>query len=240
MTFATYASGSDGNTHTLTSASGQAIVLDAGVRAAAVLRNHAPSSIAAVLVTHSHGDHAAYVREYTELRVPCFAPFPAEGVTEVKSERVFTAGEFRILPLAMRHDVPCLGYLIRHPDVDGDILYATDTNGIPWTFGHLALAIAEADYSDTMLNANVKAGKVDIRVAERTRRTHNSLTQAIEFLDKSVGRVDRLVLCHLSAKNAISEAFARTARALLPGCREIRTAKAGLMIDMQRYAVFSD
>lgn len=236
MIFRTYGSGSSGNSHTLTSSTGCTLVLDAGVKEKEIFTVCKPSSIAGVLITHQHGDHALYGKKYAKNYIDVYAPMDKSWCKTITHGETFTCGEFKVKVLQMKHDVPCVGFLIRHKELDGDILYATDTNGIPYKFGNLAMAAIEADYHRSILRDNVAEGRVHPSVAKRTANTHQSLAQAIKFLQNQVDRVSNVVFVHLSADNANEEVFVEIAKQYVD--TPVYIAKEGLIITLNKYSIF--
>lgn len=202
-----------------------------------ILRRINATKIAGVLVTHEHGDHAAYAKEWGENYINVYAPFGCDYIN-ISSWNTgpFKVGEFQVIKLPMRHDVHCVGYLIHHKEIDGDILYATDTNGIPYRFNNLAVAMIEADYDNAILQRNVENGIVHKFVAGRTIKTHNSLTQAINFINKQVKTVSNVILLHLSQDNAREELFLSTAKEQTK--KDVYIAKAGLRLVVEKYDIF--
>ena len=236
MIFRTFGSGSSGNSHTLTSSTGCTLVLDAGVKEKAIFSVCKPSSIAAVLITHKHGDHALYGEKYAKNFIDVYAPMDKAWCKTIKHGDTYTLGEFKVKVLQMRHDVPCVGFLIRHKEMYGDILYATDTDGIPYKFGSISIAVIEADYFKPMLVRNVRKGVVPPSVAERIECTHQSLSQAIRFLSNNIKKVYSTVLVHLSSDNANEELFVdRTEKHTNT---PVYVAKKGFVLEFNKYSMF--
>lgn len=75
--------------------------------------------------SHRHKDHSAYEKEYTKCGIPVFKPKEGNMVTHF--------GDFVIQAFPVKHDVPCYGFLIRHPEC-GPIVFVTDTEYVPVTF----------------------------------------------------------------------------------------------------------
>lgn len=236
MIFRTYGSGSSGNSYTLTSSTGCTLVLDAGVKEKEIFAVCKPSSIAAVLITHQHGDHALYGEKYARNYIDVYAPMTRDWCKVINNNNILVCGEYKVKVLSMRHDVPCYGFLIRHKELDGDILYATDTNGIPYKFGHLAIAAIEADYSNRLLTHNVNKGVIHPSIAERTVHTHQSITQAINFLVNNTKKVSNTVFVHLSGDNANEELFVNEAQKHIH--TPVYVAKKGFVLELNKYTIF--
>ena len=87
----------------------QCLILDAGISFKEVKKaiNFNVSKIVGVLVTHVHGDHAKYVRDYESVGIKVIKPY------EDDSEIVTTLGKFSIQTFYLQHDVPCYGFYIK-------------------------------------------------------------------------------------------------------------------------------
>lgn len=193
--------------YSLTSSTGKSLVLDAGINPRLLFKKIMPSSIEGVLVTHSHGDHSRYVSQFQKRFVKVFAPYEDKGIEKLEDYREIIIGEYRIIPMKMNHDVPCFGYLITHSELRYPVLYATDTNGIPYIFENLSLCIVEADYDTSILKHNYEVGNIELFRANRISKTHNSIEQAAMFVRDNVASAERVLLTHLSAMNADKEHF---------------------------------
>lgn len=237
MKFKTYGSGSSGNTHVLTSSTGHSLILDAGIRPHLIFRDIKPSSIDGVLITHEHKDHSAYAEKYAENMINVYAPFSSDRLKIITDGMVFKVGEFKVMVLQMNHDVNCVGFLIHHEELDGDILYATDTNGIPWEFNNLAIAAIEADYHIKIMRENIENGSLNISVAQRTQQTHNSLIQAMNFVNKNVKRVQNIVLVHLSKDNARKDLFLKIAKDYTD--KNVFVAEEGFELEVHKHDIFN-
>ena len=230
-----YGSGSSGNSYTITSSTGETLVLDAGIKPSKIYRDVSPENIAGVLITHSHGDHAAYTNAYLRDFLRVYAPFKCKGVTYTKHGNILQIGTFLVKVLKMQHDVPCVGYLIHHEEIDGDILYATDTNGIHYSFKHLKLAMIEADYSLGILQHNVSSGIIIPSLAWRIQENHNSLVQAAQFCNL-VGTLENVMLVHLSNDNAIEDMYIKYFKEETNFIPYI--AREGLTLNLKRFSIF--
>jgi len=202
-----YGSGSSGNTYTLTSSTGETLVLDAGVNPKDVFRDVSPENISAVLVTHTHGDHIAYINRYFDCFAPVVAPIDNNKAIMPEVKKRLRFGGFSVTPLEMYHDVPCFGYFITHKEAPKGILYATDTARIKYKFKELSLAMIEADYDKMSIWENCKAGIVPVSVAERTKQTHFSLEKAIWYCKNGIEFPNQIMLVHLSSQNANAGMF---------------------------------
>ena len=218
MTFKVLGSGSSGNGYLLTSSEGETLVIEAGVRLSEVLKEVPYRNIAGLIVSHTHGDHAGFLSDYLNRRIE--TRIHDESLKEWKGktsdflpllfeeECMFSLGKFDIIPFRLKHDTPCFGFLIRHPDMLGNFLFCTDTTEIPYTFQDVQTLAIEADYDYNMLLENVRSGKLIVKLARRICSSHFSIDQAIEFCkNRDMKKLRNIILLHLSRNNSSSEAF---------------------------------
>lgn len=219
MRLKVFSSGSAGNGYTLTSNKGDTLIIEAGVSASIILREIKRDSISGLIISHAHGDHAGRMQEYLDMRIP--TRIHDESLHALKrevsgyflplffdEEVPFKMGNYEVLPFRMYHDTPCFGFMIRHPDMMGNLLFCTDTSRIPYTFENVQNIMIEADYDEDILRSNVANGKVNDYLGNRIRKTHHSIGQAISFCkDRDLSKVRNIILLHLSKNNSSSDSF---------------------------------
>lgn len=218
MKFKVLGSGSSGNGYLLTATDGETLVIEAGVRLGDVLKEVPYKDIAGLIVSHAHGDHTGFLDEYLYRRITTY--IHDESLKEWKGkvkdfiplyfgeECKFSLGNFDIIPFRLKHDTPCFGFLIRHPDMDGNFLFCTDTSQIPYTFDNVQTLAIEADYDYNILLNNVRDGKLILSLARRIHSTHYSIDQAIDFCkNRDMKKLRNIILLHLSKNNSSAEEF---------------------------------
>lgn len=218
MKFKVLGSGSSGNGYLLTATDGETLVIEAGVRLGDVLKEVPYKDIAGLIVSHTHGDHAGFLDEYLYRRITTY--IHDESLKEWKGkvkdfiplyfgeECKFSLGNFDIIPFRLKHDTPCFGFLIRHPDMVGNFLFCTDTSQIPYTFDNVQTLAIEADYDYNILLNNVRDGKLILSLARRIHSTHYSIDQAINFCkNRDMKKLRNIILLHLSKNNSSAEEF---------------------------------
>ncbi len=214
-------SSSKGNGYVLTNGS-ETLVIEAGVHYREVKKaiNFNVASIAALIVSHSHTDHAAYVHEYVKEGLEVIAPPGVAEVYGIQSSKLrinssikpsqLRAGRFQILPFSVVHDVPCNGYLIQHPDC-GKVVFITDTHYSPVSFKGVNHFIIEANYSESILEYNLRRGKINYAYYERVLRSHMSLETTIKLLKANdLTHTRSITLIHLSDHNSDERIFKET------------------------------
>ena len=86
------------------------------------------------LLTHEHGDHSKYVRDYLKAGIPVYTNDEAKRTIKVSpgdrlSSRAemkqFNVGYFEIIPFYVPHNgTACFAYLIKHPEM-GKLLFVS-------------------------------------------------------------------------------------------------------------------
>lgn len=244
------ATGSKGNAYALVSESGEMLLLECGVPLRDVLRavGWQLGSVVGVLLTHEHGDHAAYVRDYLRARLRVYT---GAGTIEAVCERwsvkryersmlvacqsgvevsALRAG-FRVIPFGVEHDArEPMGFLVRHEEC-GTLLFATDTYFIRPRFGRLDNVLIECNYQDDVLSENVSEGLIPFALLKRLEESHMSEENCRLFL--SGCRLEgcrNIVLIHMSSGNCDPER-ARKSVELETGVRTV-VARAGLRVPL--------
>ncbi|MDU7031318.1 MBL fold metallo-hydrolase [uncultured Robinsoniella sp.] len=206
-------SGSSGNCYILENAN-EALIIEAGVpfKEVKIALDFNISKIAGVVTSHSHGDHSKYIKEFAKAGMNVFIP---SDLLETSAEignfagtlthqmRIPLRSNFTIIPFEVVHDVECYGFLISHPDM-GRLLFCTDTSYIAYRFKNLNHILAEANYSNRIMEA---AGQ-DYVKRNHVLSGHMEIGTACEFLkvNNNTG-LRNVVLLHLSANNADPEQF---------------------------------
>lgn len=200
----------------------EALIIDAGVRFKEVKKalGFQVRKIAGVVITHKHGDHAAYAHEYMEAGIPVFQPYGAKSLRQS-----IRCGGFKIQSWEAVHNVPCVGYLIDHDDF-GRLLYATDTEYVRYKFKGVTHFLIEANYSQEYVDPD-KANYRHILTG------HQELQTAIGCIKANQSeKTKHIILCHLSADNASPEAFKTAVEAIcVEGCT-VDIARPGMTVEL--------
>lgn len=234
-------SNSAGNSYAL-DAGGEILLLEAGCKMADVKRaiNFRLQDVVGCVVTHCHGDHAKYATEYAKFGVKVYCNddvvnkkyFPFGMSYDVMSGKTYHIGSFSVTPFDVAHDVPCLGYLVRHKDM-GVLLFATDTYKLPVTFKGVDHFLIEANYSDELLKQNVWKGSINKAQADRIMLSHMSLEYTVNYLLSCDAKSAKTItLCHLSERNSDPDMFQKT----VAGAFGVPTfiAKKNLIVDLSK------
>lgn len=244
------ATGSKGNAYALVSSCGDVLLLECGVHLRDVLRaiDWKPGNVVGVLLTHEHGDHAGYVRDFLRSRLKVYA---SRGTIEAVCERsdvpryeraMFTecrsgeevsgiSGGFRVIPFGVEHDAAePLGYLVRHKEC-GTLLFATDTYFIRPRFGRLDNVMIECNYQDDILQENMDKGLLPYALLRRLEESHMSEENCKLFLSGcNLQQCRNIILIHTSRGNCDQE----RARGNIEADTGVKTtvAEAGLRLPL--------
>ena len=233
-------SNSLGNCYVLETAT-EALILEAGVRMSNVkkaLRWHMRKVVGAV-ITHQHNDHAGYVAEMAASGGMVLAlrdVFRSHGLSgksftkEIEGGRGYKLGNFKILALPVKHDVPCLGYIIQHPDM-GKLLFITDTVTFDYVVPGLNTVMIEANYADDIVAENITNGDMPEAMRPRLINSHMEIEQTKAILaDNDLSEVGNIILIHLSDGNADEQRFVREVHEQTG--KIVYAANAGMTIDI--------
>lgn len=215
-------SSSKGNGYIMQSSTGASLIIECGLPLVEIKKslNWRLSGVTAALVSHHHGDHAGYVRDYSRAGIRILAP--GEVIAENASmpfSRVlepnhgYVLGEYRVRTLPMTHAnndgtaCECFGYIIEHPEM-GRTLFATDTIALPCAIRGLHHIMIEANYDDDILDRNIEAGIVAGNERNRLRLSHMEI-KTVERMIRALDMTDvvDVILLHLSDRNADRKDF---------------------------------
>lgn len=227
MTLKVLGSSSKGNCYLLTDTRGNRLIIEAGIKPAEVMRalDWKPSEVVAVLCTHRHNDHAGHLKALATRGMQVYTTrdviehlgigpnrigyWPYPTVHEIQPEHGYQLrGGFRIYVLELQHDVPCVGFIIDHEEM-GRLIFLTDTMSLDYVIPQdTAHVMIEANYSDAILEENIRDGRVLAGERKRLLASHMELETTKEVLrSNTLPRLDNVILLHLSDRNADPELF---------------------------------
>ncbi len=234
-------SSSQGNCYILENKN-EALIIEAGVRFIEVKKamGFDIRKVSGCLITHQHNDHAKYIKAMVESGFPTLAleeVWTAKGVTGsraycIERGKGYRFGRFKVLPFDACHDVPCVGYLIDHPET-GRIMFLTDSCMCEYVFPGLNQIMIECNYSDAKLVEAINAGRTLPSQRERLMTSHMELNTCKGFLcANDLTNVANIVLLHLSDNNSdekhfVSEIERQTGKV-------VYAAHTGLEIELDR------
>ena len=217
-------SSSSGNCYILSNDT-EALVIECGVSLKEVKKavDFNIGKIVGAIVSHEHGDHSTYDREFLAARIDVFMSLgtgTALGFIGAEHRHLlpitieagsqFKLGNFIILPFDIKHDAADpLGFLINHPET-GNVLFVTDSYYIPYKFENLHNILIECNYRTDILERNIAAGRIPAALRDRTLQSHMSFETCLEALQANdLSKVNNIVLIHLSDGNSNAEEFKR-------------------------------
>ena len=115
--------------------------------------------VVGAVITHEHNDHSGYVTEMVASGVlvlaleDVFKSHKLAGKPFTKSivpNKGYKVGNFKVFAVLVKHDVPCLGYIISHPEM-GKLLFLTDTITLDVCVSGLNHIMIEANYADDIV-----------------------------------------------------------------------------------------
>lgn len=202
-------SSSSGNCYLL-DVGGEILVIEVGVDVRELQKalNWDYSRVAGCIISHQHRDHAGgLVKVLKNMGLCTFClreVFSAAGVAghpfarEVQPLHGFHVGGFRIFPVPVPHDVPCLAYVIEH-DGMGRTFFITDAFMCEYRIPGVAHWMVEANYTDEGLGERVLSGTTPKIVADRVRTTHMSVHTAEQLLAANdLSATEDVLLIHMS------------------------------------------
>lgn len=203
------ATGSTGNCYTLTSNSGETLILDCGIPIKEIKKglNWNVKGIVGVLCTHKHLDHSKSVNDFKAMGIPIYAPYLKIDYMSMNMGG-FTVKPFGLTTIdgnwthtdANGEPCPIYGFLITHKEM-GRMLYITDCEVVKWKFKSINHILLGVNYDkDLVDNDNPKANHVF--------RGHLSIGTACEFVKSNNSNdLQNVIMCHLSSENADSDSF---------------------------------
>ena len=203
------ATGSTGNCYTLTSESGETLILDCGIPIKEIKKglNWNIKDVVGVLCTHQHSDHNKSLKDFINMGIPVFAPYIS--LESMKMETEFNIRMFDLTTIdgnwthtgANGEPCPIYGFLITHKEM-GRMLYVTDTNLIKWRFKGINHILLGTNYDKDLVNVDNQSK------ANHVFRGHLSIETACEFVKSNNSNdLQNVIMCHLSSENADSDSF---------------------------------
>lgn len=192
----------------------EALILEAGIKFSEVQKalNFNLKKVAAVLVSHEHGDHAKYIGDFISRNIPVYS---SEGTLDAKRiaagilrhQKPLKIGDFTVIPFDVKHDcAEPFGFYISHPET-GNILFATDTYYIPYLFPNVRHWMIECNYRKDILDRNCPEGFKRV-LRDRTLQSHMSYETCVNALKSNdLSKTSNIILIHLSDANSNAAEF---------------------------------
>ena len=219
----TVGSGSSGNCYivecTNEAGSTDRLILESGMRFKDVQKalKFDLNGISGCLISHEHGDHAAFVAQMAQKAIIIYATRgtidalktgAGAALVPMEKKKVYNIGTFRVMAFETEHDAaePC-GFMIDCAD-GNRIVFATDTYYLKYRYPDVTVFMLECNYDEGILQRNIRDGIVHPSVGERVKKSHMSVTQCIDTLiANDLSRVKAIMLIHLSSQNSLADEF---------------------------------
>ena len=216
----------------------EALIIEAGVAIKNVKKalDFNVSKIVGCFVTHEHGDHSKYVEQYLKASIDVMSSKGTIDNIVIKGNRkplaiekykILQYGDFRVFAFDTQHDCQePIGFLINHEEI-GTLLFATDTYYLKHTFSNLNNIMIECNYSNSILDENLKNGTVNYVRKKRVKQSHMSLETLKDIMQvNDLKHVNNIILLHLSKENGDGNLF-KDEIEKLTGCK-VSIAKKGI------------
>ena len=233
-------SSSDGNCYIL-QGQHETLILEAGVNFADIKKalKFNLSQVVGCCITHEHRDHSKALVDVLRYGIRVLAlpeVFKSHRIhlqafcKEIAPQHGYRIGSFKIMALAAFHDVPCVAFVIEHPEC-GRILFVTDTMMMEYRVGGLNHIFIECNYADERLQENIDAGIVPAEMRKRLLQTHMELQTTKSVLKANdLSNVSEIVLIHLSDNNGDAPRFVREISEQTG--KPVEVARAGMVLEL--------
>lgn len=207
--FKVIATGSSANSYIL-EASNECLLIEAGLPVSKVSK-YIEKPVAGLLVSHSHGDHAKYVQQYSDRGYFILC----DSITAINNDLIlfdlavhkkrYQIGEFEIIALSNIHDVECYSYLIFHQEI-GKFLFISDTNTFRYRIkdvGYIAISI---NYINEILLENALDNDINRAHFDHITNYHMSLEAAEKVIAiNDNANLRNIFIIHTSGSNSSAE-----------------------------------
>jgi len=228
LTITSIASSSAGNCYLLDNGNSR-LMIECGITWKRIQKatNFQTSSLAGILVSHEHMDHARSVPDAMKCGIDCYMSLGTAGlfstlINDAHKEfhhnrlRVVVPGRqfgidggWMVKPFDVVHDAEePLGFLISTGPYK--ILFLTDLSYCRYKFKGVTHLMVEANFCERILAENIRSGLVDPARRKRLVDSHMSIQRVIDLLHKMDGSsLQEIHLIHLSEQNSDEEWFKR-------------------------------
>lgn len=199
-------------------ADGDRLLLECGVHKDLVLSklDWKVDSVSA-LCSHRHKDHSLSI---PTLQKYCINVYSNEdvalaypGVVAIKPRKLYTIGNFRVMPLVVEHNVPNYAYVIDHPKI-GRIVFATDCVDFPYNIKDTTTLMLECNYTIELLQASAESGEAVIAGNEH----HMEIKQFLKVVRRlNQPSLQRVVLLHLSDRFSCEHDYIKQTKDIVGG-----------------------
>jgi phosphoribosyl 1,2-cyclic phosphodiesterase len=213
MKFHNHYSSSKHNLYVVDSVAGERLLIECGCTPKKLLKaiDYDLSKVEACLISHEHRDHSKSVEFLLDAGIDCYMSKETRDnlalihrrIYLIEDRRRFKVGGFQILPFAVEHDVPCMGFLVK--DGGESLLFVTDTFMVKQRFGCEFNIIAICcNYDGETLQARKDNGDINETYAKRLLTSHMEIETTKAYLRDccNLSKCTEIHLLHMSGSNA--------------------------------------
>ena len=222
--FHPYASSSKGNLYTLSDGE-TTLMLECGLswNETRRLLNFNTSSVAGILLTHSHGDHSKGAHDAIKAGVDIYASTETIETLKLSGHRVhviipreaFRIGTWAIKGFDTVHDAEGTLGLVLVNKINERFLFALDTPYLKYRFANLVGIAIECNYSLELIRESVTENRIAPELKNRVLKSHLSLETVINFLKANdLSDLRETYLLHLSDGNSDANEFKRIVQSI--------------------------
>lgn len=228
-------SGSHGNCYLLQCAN-ETLILELGIKWGDILKglNYNLGCVCGCLCSHLHSDHSRSIQNALSFGLSVYSCEEVASIylgveTLNLKEKTRIGKGFIVQPIKLFHNVECYGFLIQHEEF-GKMVFATDTNSVPYKFKGVQHWLTEANYSEEILIDNA-CNDVYSRSASEN---HLEINDTIEVLKRNYSsELQNVVLIHLSSGNSNEKDFKERVQQEL-GFDRVWIANSGVEIELNK------
>lgn len=235
MILKTVSTGSTGNCYLLIAGSGETLILDCGIPIMEIKKalNWNIKNVVGVLCTHKHLDHSKSLKDFETMGIPICKPYETLLMNQFLSNSYFTVRTFDLTTIdgnwthtnADGTPCPIYGFLITHKEM-GRMLYITDCELIKWRYRDINHVLLGVNYDKNLISG-------DDAKKNHVVRGHMSIDTACDFVKANASdRLQNVIMCHLSSKNADSDSFIEKMKKVAYGAN-VDVAVAGKSWDLK-------
>lgn len=225
-------SGSSGNCYILECENEQ-LSIELGISWKEILKglNYDLTKVRACLVSHQHLDHSCAISHALKNGIDAYSCQDVQTIhpqVKVLKKGIKTLiGGFSAQPIPLYHNTECIGFLIEHSEF-GRLVFATDTNSIPYRFKNVNHFLVECNYDVDILIDNA----CDNIHSQSASENHMELNDTIEFLKQNYSSsLQSITLIHLSNGNINAKTAKKRVQDEL-GLSNVIVADAGVEIEL--------
>lgn len=222
-----FGSGSSGNGY-LIDGYGSQLMIEAGISYNLV----APSlkfklnHIDGMFITHEHGDHSKYIKQYLErTSFPIFMTrgtakalklMPSYRVQIIQCFDPIKVGDWTVTAFPVAHDAAePVGYVFDNNTSKERLIYVTDTYFVKYHFNHVNQMLVEMNYAQDIAVENDVEGRLNHHLHDRIITSHFEMQNSLEFIEANMSDSLQLItLIHVSSTNGDPERFKKAVQEL--------------------------